>query len=864
MGVTSHVVAKFGFHPTFCHFETYTRAAKFNYEKLEYEPVKGAEAEEWEPGQAGTKLVEGTKADAFPNTKFNKIRPDRAVPTGPRPAVKVTGVRPRHWIYVFSALRGSKNADWYAELFALDEFTTVLNPKTTRSARLGWTPPNAGDESEAEGSDDATDPPPNINHGLNGKDTFVTAVAIPYRLSDECIDALEAELVMLADFVDVSKRLRHFTEKDGSESPLQWLEIPVLHPWNVAENLATKVRAARSEHSRKNGMPGEDADGFSSPPIEPTQAESESCKQYALMSAIAALMNGNADLNDDIGDRLADDTELLEAKRSLKKRPYEQLRFHVEAELFGADLAGWLSRRLVRILMDGYIVPPGPTSTPDIEELMTSLALAAVALKYTSTGLAFLRVLRSGDWRETLLGAVAEPSAPGAMERMDHARPYADAVLAIGTVVLSARVMLESMDSRDIAGELTRLFGNVFGGDWKNSLDEQKKLISHFGFWGSGFGGHKPGAYEVKVRARRLELKMETTARWSAVTGVVEKALKVLDAINLVVAVRELHEISASNPKLRDEKMADVVFQSLDFVKSALEFALKDEKGLLRLAPRVLGVIVAARTAWKSGVTAAKALSYGDINAFAAMAVTSTSAILAIGVAAIGEAGAAAAHFGAIVAAIGVLASLVYVWAKDTDLETFVAHSMIGDRAFESLDTGEPGWATVPLNKLASSWDNQLEALAALQGQFSLHTDATMHHADTSMHNVRLRPGILGSASRFIATWRWKAFGDASHAAMRTKTIHIEGGKGMSQDSDGLYVDLIIPTEAFNKATDAGKPIPPQLELSIVRDVYAADGVKVTLPLHGPAVMDCIRYQKASAETIESMHIVKPEPDDAP
>lgn len=860
MGVTSHVVAKFGFHPTFCHFETYTRAAKFNFSKLEYEHVKGPEALEWVPGRVGTKVVEGTRVDDLANTKLNKIRPDRAFPSGPRPTDKVSGVRPHHWVYVFSTRRGSKTAGWYAELFALDEYTTILNPKTTRSARLSWSPPKPDGDREANGEsdDDTTDIPPDINHGLNGKDTFITAVAIPYRLSDECIDSLEAELVMLADFVNVSSRLRHFTDEDGSKPPLQWLEIPVLHPWNVAENLATEIRTARSQHSRKNGMPGEDPQGFSKPPIQPTQAESESCKQYALMSAIAALMNGNAKLRDELEDRLADDTELLEAKRSLKKRPYEQLRYHVEAELFGADLAGWLSRRLVRILMDGYVIPPGPTSAPDIEELMTSLALAAVALKYTSTGLEFLRVVRTGDWRKTLLGSVAEPSAAGAFERMDHARPYTDAVLAIGTVVLSARVLLEGIEARDLTGQLTRLLGNVFGGDWENSLDEQKKLISHFGFWGSGFSGHKPGAYEVKVRARRLELKMETTARWSAVTGVVEKALKVLDAINLVVAVRDLHEVSASNPNLRNEKMADAVFQTVDFVKSALAFVLKDEKGLLRLAPRVLGVIVAARTAWKSGVMAMKALSYGDINAFAAMAVSSTSAVLAIGVAAIGEAGAAAAHFGAIVAAIGVLASLLYVWAKDTELETFVAHCVVGELAFFPGSTGEPGWATVPLRKLASSWDSQLRALAALQGQFSLHTDATMHHQGTAMHNVRLRPGILGSGSKFIATWKWRALGDAPSAPFRTETVEFEGGKGMSRDNDGIYVDLIVPSKAFNKATDTGKPIPSQLQVSVTREVYAADGVKITLPLHAPAVMDCIRFQMPSSETIQSMDIVKP------
>lgn len=126
------------------------------------------------------------------------------------------------------------------------------------------------------------------------------------------------------------------------------------------------------------------------------------------------------------------------------------------------------------------------------------------------------------------------------------------------------------------------------------------------------------------------------------------------------------------------------------------------------------------------------------------------------------------------------------------------------------------------------------------------------------INDVRLRPGILGSASRFIATWMWKEVGDAPHAPMRTKEVRIEAGEGMSRDDNGLYIDIVVPTEVFNKPTDAGKPIPPLVQLSVIRQVYAADGVKVTLPLHGPAVMDCIRNKKSSSEKIRSMDIIKP------
>ena len=857
MAVTSHVVARFGFQPTFCHFDTYTRSAKFDYERLEYRPVDGAESLQWRPGRASEKRKEGTPEAKLASTDITKIVADRPVPDQHHVGIKRTGVRPGHWVYIFAAKGGGKQADWYAELFAVDGITTALNPETTRAKRLSWAPPEAG--AKAEQPKNEQSPPANVNYALNGRDTFITAIAVPYRLSDACLDVLEAELLELGDFVHVSRQLQSFAADDGTKSPLQWLEVPVLHPWAVAENLANGIREARSRHSRRNGMPGENPGGFSKPPLEPKQAETESCKQYALVSALVALMKGSTDLEAEISKRFTKGPELLGAKRALKTRPYQQLRFHVEAELLGADLAGWLSRRLVRLLMDGYIIPPGPTSTPELETLLKSLALASAALKHTSTGLEFLRVLRSSDWRGTLLGAIAAPSDPSMQEQHEQVRPYVDAVLAIGAVAISARVLLEGAKSFDIASELEALFGLTFEGDWKKSLDVRKKVISHYAFWGAGFDP-KPAASHVLLRARRLQLNADTTARLERLAAGADAVLKVLDAVNLVVAIWELHEISESNPKLRNDNVADAVFQSLDLVKAVLEFALKDEKGLVAMAPRLLGTVLAARTAWKSAATAQQALSYGDINAFAAMAVTTVTSVLAIGMAAIGQAGAAAGHFGAIVTGIGVLASLVYVWAKDTELETFVAHSAIGDRAFERLDIGEPGWATVPLNKLASSWDNQLEALAALQGQFSLYTDATMHHQGTALNNVRLRPGILGSASRFTATWMWKAFGDSPATPMHTKVVHIDGAEGMQRDDDGLYIDLIIPKEAYDKASDAGKPIPPQLQLSVVREVYASEGVEVTLPLHGPAVMDCVRVQKSASEKIRSMDIVRPTP----
>ena len=122
---------------------------------------------------------------------------------------------------------------------------------------------------------------------------------------------------------------------------------------------------------------------------------------------------------------------------------------------------------------------------------------------------------------------------------------------------------------------------------------------------------------------------------------------------------------------------------------------------------------------------------------------------------------------------------------------------------------------------------------------------------------MRLRPGVLGSASRFIATWSWRDVGDPSHAPLRSAEVHVNAGEGMHRDTEGLYIDLTVPLTAFNKATDAGKSIPVGLKVSVIREVYAADGVKVTLPLHAPAVMDCIRTKKSSTEKIESMEITK-------
>ncbi len=856
MAVQSNIVASFGFHPSFCHFDAYTRTATYDFEKGTYKSVASAEARQWRPGRAAERRRQGTEDDQLGKVDLTEVRPDLPVPDESQGTVERPGVIPNHWIYVFSATRGSKQAQWWAELFAIEELDIVLNPNTTRDTRLGWSPKKGqGENGEESAAPASNQPPPTIAASLNGRDKFVTALAVPYRLSDECIALLEAEIIGLADFVEVAKGLRSFTAEDGSVSPTdQWMKVPVLYPLTVAKNLAAGIREARSKHSRRNGAPGENPANPSGTALPPNQAETESCKQHALVSAVVALMKSSGQLKKDLSDRLSSGEPLLVAKRSLKTRPYEQLRFHVEAELLGADLAGWLSRRLVRIVTDGYLVPTN--KPPEIEELVLSLALAAVALKYTSTGLALLGALRSGDWRGTLLGSIAAPSEPGAITRIEHARPWADAVLAIGAVALSARILLEAAHSIDVAVELEAVFGAAFEGKWTKSFELRKKSIDSFVAWdGWGFGNPDGPTDKIRMRACRLEVRMEMSSRFESIAGGMEKALKILDALNLVMAVRELHEISESNPELRSQKIRDVIFQSLDLVKSIMEFAFDGKKGFSRVATRALGTILAARTIWQSGFKAYQALSYGDLNAYAAMATVTATSIMSVGIAYIGGAGAAAGHFGAIVAAIGVLASLVYTWATDTKLQTFVLHSSIGRFAFREMSVGEPGWATISLNKLASGWNHQLEALAALQGQFSLYTDHTMTHHDTELRNVRLRPGVLGSASRFIATWFWKDAGDPSHAPLRSFEVRVNAGEGMHRDAEGLYIDLTVPLDAFNKATDAGKPIPLELKVSVIREVYAADGVKVTLPLHAPAVMDCIRTKKSSTEKIESMEI---------
>lgn len=864
MAVRKHVVARFGFHPTFCYYETYTRTAKYDLRKRRFRSEEGAEALQWRPGIAATRLQEGTLLKNFEHVEITDIRPDTAVPDHRKRVKKKRGVKPGNWVYIFAAKAGASTAEWFAELWTADKATSQLNPRTSLEERLQWTPkkpkPKA-DQATGErpsmdadvGADgDAVQAvPPNVPYSVGGNDNFVTAIAVPHRLSNKCLKKLEQTIVPLADFVSVRAGLRRFGGDDENGTSHAWLEIPVLYPFEVARELALAIRRARSLYSRQNGMPGENVDDPSGEPLQPDQAATESCKQHALASALSAMMKGSGKLNKAIMGSL-DKSEGIDAlKRCLKARPYHQLRYHVEAELLGTDLAGWLSRDLVRAVMDGYLVSSKAAGSNEIGPLMEALGLACAALKHTSTGLAFLSALGGNDWRGTLLGAVAAPTAPKAMARIEHARPYTSALLAIGGVAIAARVVSQEIEGYHVANEINQLYGAAFDGDWQDSVVVQKEMIDRHVLAETLFSEPGRAIDPVTVRARRLELSKRATGRLEKISGGLDGALKILDAINLVIVVHELHEISGANRGLRRKKLLEVTLSSLELVQTALEFAFPAKDQIKHMAPRVLGTVIAVWTAAESGIKAHKALTRGDMDAFAAMAVTSVSAVLAIGVTAFGQATAAAGVFGAVLAAIGVLGSLIYVWVKDTEFETFVAHCFFGRRRYNSVSTQEPAWALVPLNKLASSWDTQLEALASIQGQFSLYTDHTMHHDSADLNNVRLRPGMLGVGSVFTATWTWQDPNAPSHAPKKTFTRRIEGTEGLRRDKDGLYLDLIVPRPAYRPGV--GAPLPVGLELSVTREVSAGPGMKVSLPLRGPAVIQCLRAGRSQAEKIRSM-----------
>ncbi|MEM6291310.1 MAG: hypothetical protein AAGA54_08590 [Myxococcota bacterium] len=850
MAVRSHVVARFGFHPSFCYYDTYTRTATYDVGSGEYEPVEGPEAKQWRPGVATVVRTGGTPKSQLTEVPETRVKPDKAVPGPGRGGRKRVGLLPDHWIYVFVVEAGSKVAAWHSELYAHDEITSFLNPKTDAASRLDWSPPKPGDGPKRAPEET---PPSSIDYAVLGRNKYITAVGVPYRLSEACISQLEAELVFLADYVEVSRGLRGFAEDGGASGGAHWLEIPVLYPLKVATSLGVHIRTARSEHARRNGLPGENVASPGDGELQPSQEETEKCKEYAVAGAIVSLMRADADVKKSLKRRIDGGEAGLRLKTVLKTAPYHQMHHHVLAELLGVELSAWLSRRLVRILLDGYVEPDAGDPDATLKQLTLTVALASVALKQTAAGLQFLRSLQESGWRGTLLGALANPADVTALKVMQGVGDYTKPILAVGTACLTARIVLEGTRSFSLKTELETFFEATFGGKWKDALTSNDDYIESFLFWEATQSDPTSPRSPMALRVHRFALDEKHTHLLTKVAGGADTLLKVLDAINLGVAIHEFHNTSRHHGRQRAEQLQDVVFGSVDIVKSVLDHALDGKSGLSRVASRLLGTILAAREAWKSLKKLHDAVGQGDYDAAAAMVVATASSVVTIGIAWIGEAGAAMGHIGAIAAAVGVLAALVYEWAKDTELETFVAHCSFGELRFVSYSGVQPGWAGMPLESLASSWDLQLQALAAIQGQFTLETDETMHHQGTALNRVRLRPRLLGTGSRFMVTWRWRDAGASMSKALQEKTETIVGGEGMLRDSDGIYIDLPVPREVYDKALDAPNPIPAEVEVSVTRTVYAAETVSVSIPVHGAAVMNCLRTGKSASEVFDTM-----------
>lgn len=703
------------------------------------------------------------------------------------------------WISVFSNCADKGRLQWWAELYVDRDGRIAVNPALHKHERRPWDPQNAPRSTLQH----------ELPHIVHGRKLAYCFIGTPYQLTNACIDKLESDNRLLhcvpcVDLTDTAHIVDRHSWQEGTKIPSELIAIPVLLPFDVARRLAQDIECLISARLNEHGFDGSIA------AASPQQRELAQGYQFAkILESIA----NNPDMKHaarGFGDHGREKLQnfIDEREKSIRK-------LDMAIEAVAADLASWLERVLLDVLMNGAYAE-------DEHKVLVALDEATAPLTQTAGGLYALdRLLTRAPEGELLHRYFAPNISLGATERGCASRVGANYVSLLQTIY-TVRLSRHTIDVTSTLHSLTNALGDIIAWDGK-SLEVRDLAIRQFAIMGE-VSPEQPPKNSFLVRAKTLVAEGDALKKLNAFAGRVDAGVKFFDSINLLLAWRAFMDTPEGQDALREKRGLELLSGGATLFAGVVDKIFNTAgRGSVPVAARVLvkgvGVIGAALSLWTSAMDMYEAKTAGDDDAYWALMLSTTASLAGPIVGAVGAALGLTVGvvLGWVLAAAGLIGYFWYLHVKNSELETLIENSAFGHREWTEYAIADdkkrdrlPSWLPVPLHALRNTWRDQLTALVSLVQQFEVQigTQVVLRGNITPFRNVRIYTGQIDHATKFLITWKWDAAlrsskleevwssDDRNEEESRRHRSYVDR---LRYDSDGnLYFEAPLPAQAIH------------------------------------------------------------------
>lgn len=817
MARQTKIAAIFG-HPTHLIYDhRHARPRKWP-QWLAPPPAAKAECNDWAAGQ---RLQASTDAagDPFVEPRLDAERP---------------GLVRKRWVYVFLYDQEKNETPCFLELWLDDNTNVHVNPEHG-SERLQWSPPDGVRVDDVD-----------VEQGLPrlvaGRRQWATLIATPFRLTDEALDVLgkDNKILSLATSVDLGDKKLLEAELDdvaGSRVPsVDFLVIPVLSVFDVARNLSLDIQHNRSFRQRLMGQDGQ----FHTA----TRDDEELADEYAFSRSLLGVAE-HPRLKDEVDDDFGKG-KLDELRKFVRSHEQRLVRPDFLAEAIGAELVAWLQRELVDILMDGCLPSDGGRLLLFLDEITAGLS-------QTGPGLAYLGALGRARHRSSFMGRVFDGTKPLEPKTIKLANRGLKHFAKVFTAVWVSMLIVPDTKIETVLHSLETVLGSV-GPGWQSSTKIATGIAEVFALRPK-LGPDGSPAARLHAQVKSLVATRASLEKLGKGLGYADLGFKIIDSLNVALALRAYFATEITQEDLRAKNGMAAVMYGADLMTALLNkgFDIAGRETVaasVRGAVRFGGLVVAAYTVYSGFLRYTEARDRGDYDAMVAIAAATGWTTVGMSIAYFSGVAAEFGPIGWAIAATGGLLYFVYLYVRDSDVETFVLHCAYGDRAGKDGGGQHVPWCPVPLRDLAKSWSRQSEVLGLIQRQFALgfgERASVGKHSKTPFYKARLYTGYVDTSTKFDVVWKWTAvYGSGEHGQTfsaknaPTKAGEVDFADMLEIDGNGeLYIDINIPDAAWQDCgyTKSGGGYGFDDLAILARKSYSVRGGVELIPLDDPILL---------------------------